>query len=150
MTGHRGTGWPGGLGARGSFATPSGPFADGALNLTELHQLVRATASPRPLEGPDDGLLHWLGYAPDETPIDPTNPGENPYCVGCWATSVRWTEVPDEAPALYQLVGFGSVERYSVAHALSVLRGELPVPERLLEDTLFAADQAARAGLDAP
>ncbi|HEV8359870.1 MAG TPA: S8 family serine peptidase, partial [Candidatus Thermoplasmatota archaeon] len=149
LLGHAGTGWHDGVGARGRVV-PGGALDDGRLDLGELHHLLRATASPRPVEGPDDGLVHWLATAKsqDDLPDPLTEPGQNPYCPACWTYPLQWGDVPDDAPA-FALVGYGAVDGLSVANAVSILRGQAGLPDRTADDALFEADQLARAAVDA-
>lgn len=147
LMGHRGTGWPDGVGARGTpFA--AGLLSDGALELDEMARLLRLAATPRPQEHPDDGLMHWTGGLPNTVPADPAAPGENPYCTGCWTLPAAWRDIPAEGPT-YPVLGYGALDAAAVDHALRLLGSESAVPDRSAEDAFFAADQAARDAFDA-
>lgn len=118
-----------------------GPLDDGKLTLLELRLLLQRTADPRPKAGPDDGLTHWGGRGAAPAPTDPAG---NPYCLGCWTTPIDHAALPAGAP-LYAHVGYGAVDVESATRAVAVLRGDAQMPDRPLDDALFAADQAARA-----
>ena len=118
-----------------------GPLADGDLTLLELRMLLLRTATPRPTEGPHDGEAQWL--AKGELPSNPTQPGGNPYCPGCWTTPVTWTTLPENVPA-YPHAGYGAVDPTAVTLGQQVLGGEAAEPERPTEDAFFALDQTLR------
>lgn len=137
---------------------PQGPLADGVFTLAELKQALFHTATLRPVEGPHDGLLHWMAQPRPSSipplPPDPVNDpefpfdwvdsfGQNPFCPGCWSTPVEWRNVPGDA-ALFDREGYGAIDVVSVASAGAVLRGETAMDERPVEDALLAADQALR------
>jgi hypothetical protein len=163
ILGDPGPGVRDGVVARGAPGlVAQGPLADGVFTLQEWKEVVLRTATLRPVEGPDDGLLHWLAApAPDRVPPMPCDPladplvadqcalawvetwGQNPFCPGCWSTPVRWSSVPGTA-SVWDREGYGAIDGPSVALAKEVLRGALAMPERPVEDALFQADQALR------
>lgn len=120
-----------------------GPLADGDLTLSELRAVLTRTATPRPTEGPDDGVAHWMGTG---AMPEPTDLPQNPYCVGCWTAPVKYSQLPD-GPFLVAHAGYGAVDPGSVELAKSALRAETPLPERAVEDAFFAADQTVRGAL---
>jgi hypothetical protein len=129
-----------------SGAIPAtGPLADGELAPAELRDVFLRTAQARPREGRDDGLLHWAGEPRAPEHVE-RGPGANPFCPGCFTTPVEWRSIPADAPA-FALIGYGSIDPVSVALAGRVLRGEIPLPQRPVDDALFAADQLVRTVL---
>ncbi|MDQ1711989.1 MAG: hypothetical protein QOE45_1439 [Frankiaceae bacterium] len=106
----------------------SGPLADGVLTLAEWRDVVFKTAVRRPKKQYEDG------------PVCTTlNGGSGLYD----ATPVAWSEVPDQFPE-YLLIGYGAVDRTSMALAGKVLRGTAPLPTRTATDTYFATDRQVR------
>jgi hypothetical protein len=136
--------------APGHAVPGSGPLSDGVFTLDELKQVLFHTADLRPGEGPDDGLLHWTAdpaaHVGDVAgnPVDyATNPGQNPYCLGCVSTPLPYSAVPTDV-SLWANEGYGAIDPASVAQAKAVLRGDAALPARPVEDALYAADQAFR------
>ncbi|HVF53560.1 MAG TPA: S8/S53 family peptidase [Actinomycetota bacterium] len=153
ILGQRTTGITGGIVACGREGlVEQGPLADGVFTLEELTTVVFNTAESRPLEGKDDGEVHWSGE-PRAPEVQPYGPGDNPFCVGCTTTPIPWSAVPQGVDQ-FPLIGYGAVNERSVELALQVLRGEVALPERPTDDAQYDADQAVRAafvgGADAP
>lgn len=127
-----------------------GPLGDGILTLDEAKALVKHTAEARPATGINDGLLHWAATgdlsSPSASYIPLYGPGANPYCQGCWASPVKWTDVAP-AVAAYGSIGYGAVNERSVALAASVLAGTAPEPARAAEDLFFAVESLVREPL---
>ena len=119
-----------------------GPLADGAFTLKELKEVLLNTAQARPVEGRDDGLVHWSGEprAPDYPEY---GPGANPFCIGCTTMPLPWAAIPEQASA-YQMIGYGGINEHSLALAKKVLRGKAPLPERATEDAQYELDQQIR------
>lgn len=156
ILGDPGPGVRGGVVARGPPGlVPQGPLADGVFTLDEFRQVFFHTATLRPAEGPDDGLLHWMARpGPDGVPpFDETSPdfpfdwldgwGQNPFCGGCYSTPVEWRRVPGDA-SVWDREGYGAIDPASVEAARHVLLGHAALPERPVEDALYEADQAVR------
>ncbi len=120
-----------------------GPLKDGEFTLEELHDVLFHTAQERPQPTHHDGDIHWAAEPDEEQPEDPTDPGENAYCPGCWSTPVRYEEIPEEVPT-YLSTGYGAVNIYSDEDALAVLLGAMESPDREEADEFYAADQQAR------
>jgi hypothetical protein len=120
-----------------------GPLADGKFTLEEFKNVYFHTAQARPVEGRDDGLVHWAGEprAPDYTQY---GPGANPFCLLCTTTGIPWAAVPEPVDA-FGLIGYGAINEHSVATALAVLTGKKPLPERAAADAQYEADQQLRA-----
>lgn len=115
----------------------TGPLADGELNLTELRELIKDTAQPRPVETEHSGNAHWMGEPTDSDPDLVTwGPGDNPYCPGCWTLPVAWEDIPEEAPA-YTMIGYGAADTRALESATQVLEGEIDQPERDEVDRFF-------------
>lgn len=126
----------------------TGILAKGYLTLDEAKDLVKHTAEARPLEGKDDGLLHWAATGnptSGNTPqyISTWGPGANPFCQGCTTSPVKWSDVPASVAA-YASIGFGAINERSVALAGDVLQGITPVPDRSDVDAFFAAEAQVR------
>lgn len=124
-----------------------GPLSDGELNLSEFKSLYFHTAQARPVEGKDDGAVHWVGALPDAPPLDliaSYGPGGNPFCNGCWTLPAKWRDVPPDVQQ-FPLIGYGGINEHSLAHAARVLAGHGLEPERGAEDQLYALDQQVRA-----
>jgi hypothetical protein len=143
--------------ARAPPGTPlprQGPLSDGVFTLDEFKPVFFHTATLRPTEGPDDGLLQWaadpqgnLGSVLADPVGYVMNPGANPYCIGCVDTPLQWSQVPagiGATDSVWTHEGYGAIDPASVALAKQVLRGEVPDPDRPVEDQLYAADQAFR------
>ena len=123
-------------------AVKKGPLADGMFTLKEFKNVLLRTAQARPVEGRDDGLVHWAGEprAPDYPQY---GPGANPFCIGCTTMPIPWTAIPEQASA-YQLIGYGGINEHSVALAKKVLHGKAPLPQRPDEDAQYELDQEIR------
>jgi hypothetical protein len=151
ILGDPGPGIANGIVAQGpANLVPQGPLQDGVFTLDDFQAVYFHTATLRPSEGPDDGLLHWaadpagsLGNVEGDPVRYVTNPGQNPYCLGCFSTPLRFTDVPTDV-SLWDREGYGAIDPTSVALAGRVLRGEVPLPARLAEDALYLADQTFR------
>ncbi|MDQ3985638.1 MAG: S8/S53 family peptidase [Actinomycetota bacterium] len=144
LLGHHGTGVKAGLVACGEPGRiKRGPLKDGVFTLAELKTLFFKTAQPHPVEGRDDGRIHWAG---DPRPPDNTEygPGGNPFCIGCTTTPVAWKDIPDDGDAAFPLIGYGGINEHSVALAKSVLSGKKPLPERPAADAQYELDQQIR------
>jgi hypothetical protein len=102
----------------------TGPLADGKLTLAEWRDLVFKTATRRPVKQYEDG---------PPCPVDIYGP-----------TPVQWSQVPDAFPEA-PLIGYGAVDRPSIAVAGKVLRGTAPLPDRATTDQFFAADRQVRS-----
>ena len=101
----------------------SGPLADGVFTFAEWKRVLFTTATPRPARQFEDGPTCAAGqFGP---------------------TPVQWTSVPPEYPE-YLHIGYGAVDRPSIALAGKVLRGEAAVPTRAATDQYFALDNEAR------
>jgi hypothetical protein len=123
------TGVRGGVVAKGrAGVVKTGPLADGVLTLAEWRDLVVKTATRRPVKQYEDGPA-----------CDALNGGSGLYD----ATPVQWSQVPDQFPE-YLLIGYGAVDRPSIALAGKVLRGTAPLPDRADADRYFAADRQVR------
>ncbi len=127
------------VGAPGAIL--AGPLADGDLTMAEFREILLHTASIRPGEGPHDGIMHPTGRS---DPPDPTNPGGNPYCQGCWTAPITYQELPEQFPVM-ALNGYGALDASSLGVARAVLRGVADAPARDTEDSFFATDAAVRA-----
>jgi hypothetical protein len=142
-TGLRGDGDEGIL-AEGSANATLGPLADGKLTLGELKAVLLHTANPRPpitSQTSDDGLLHWTA-TPGDTPTDPWL-GDNPYCLACWTSPVPLSQIPSQI-SLVASIGYGAITTASVRNSAQVFSGQLPMPERTVEDQYFAVDHELR------
>jgi len=102
-----------------------GPLADGELTLAELRTVLQATATRRPVRQYEDG-----------PPCDATSLTYGP-------TPVEWGQVPDQYPE-YLHIGYGAVDRPSLALAGEVLRGRQPIPDRTATDDYFRTDRQIR------
>jgi Subtilase family len=123
-------------------AVAKGPLVDGDFTLDELRDLFFHTAQPHPVEGKDDGEVHWTGG-----PAAPTHPeygiGGNPFCQGCTTTPVPWSAIPNEVDA-YQLIGYGGINEHSVKLGKSVLQGKAEMLVRDAADAQYELDQSIR------
>lgn len=120
------TGVDDGVVARGAAGlVPSGPLADGVFTRQEWQRLVYVTASPRPTAQYEDGPVCGATWAPYQ------------------ATPVKWTDVPASFPE-YVNIGYGAVDRPSIALAGRILRGEASSPDRSATDTYFEVDGTTR------
>src|SRR5207247_2489860 len=118
---------------------------DGIFTLAEWRALLLHTAEARPRAGRDDGLLHFL--AAGSAPAHPEyGTGENPFCQFCWSLPLSWSDVPDGFPGYLQ-IGYGAINERSVASAVRVMEGRVPVPARPDEDAFFAQDEQARSAI---
>jgi hypothetical protein len=124
--------------ASGTPVLGSPMLGDGEFDLSEWRQLLLATANPRPVLGPHDGLMNFMGgpFAPQHPEY---GPGENPFCLMCTTMPIAWSQVPIEAPA-YASIGYGSVDPATVDLASAVLRGDASIPDRSSEDEFFAVE----------
>jgi hypothetical protein len=112
--------------ADGVTLPDAGPLADGTLTLAEWRDVTFDTATERPVRQQDDGPPCGTGqYGP---------------------TPVLWEDVPPEYPE-YLHIGYGAVDRPSMALAFEVLRGEQALPDRSDTDQFFTLDDAARSAL---
>lgn len=131
----------------------AGPLSDGILTLDEAKSLIEHTAEARPLEGANDGLLHWVAtgdLSSESASYIPTfGPGANPFCNGCWTSPVKWADVPADVPA-YVSIGYGAINERSVALAADVLAGTETEPTRADVDDFFAAEAIVRAPFFGP
>lgn len=150
ILGDRSTGVRDGIVASGAPLPPgrTGPLADGRLTLAELRAIVLHIATPRPTEGPHDGLTSWSG-GPTAPNLLPYGAGENPYCPLCTTLPVQWTDVPADAPA-YLSIGYGGTDAASLALGKKVLAGTATLPVRADVDELFAQESALRHLLHHP
>lgn len=119
-----------------------GPLDDGLFTVAELKNVLFHTAQARPVEGRDDGLIHW-GGEPRVPDYPQYGPGANPFCIGCTTMPIPWAAIPENASA-YQFIGYGGINEHSVALAKKVLRGKAAVPERPDEDAQYELDQQIR------
>lgn len=87
-----------------------GPLADGQLSVPELHEVLRKTADPTLAASELDGS-ECLGYAIPR----PANPQGHDY----------------------HRVGYGKLSEHTIDHALAVLTGDAPMPERATEDMYY-------------
>jgi hypothetical protein len=119
----------GGVVAKGAAGlVPSGPLADGVFTKDEWRDVVFKTATARPTAQYEDGPACGAGGAPyNETPV-------------------KWTDVPAQYPE-YVNIGYGAVDRPSLALASKVLLGQSALPARTDTDTYFAAEGTARGAL---
>lgn len=123
------TGIRDGVVARGAAGlVASGPLADGVFTSEELRRVVSTTATQRPEKQFEDGPPCGTTWAPYN------------------ATPVLWTDVPEAYPEHLHL-GYGAVDRPSLALAFQVLAGEAEQPDRSDTDEFFATDAAARGTL---
>lgn len=126
---HPGTGVDDGVLAQGEAAgIESGPLADGEFTMDELERVLFTTADPRPERVEEDGTACEVGDYP---------------WPGWWALPVDWRDVP-EGPAGIPLIGYGAATPYTAEHAVDVLHGDQPMPERATEDLYFEIDRTYR------
>jgi hypothetical protein len=120
------TGVDDGVVARGTPGlVSSGPLADGTFTKDEWKRLVYVSATPRPTAQYEDGPpcgVEWTPYNP---------------------TPVKWSDVPSGYPEYVQ-IGYGAVDRPSIALAGKILRGEAAAPDRSATDQYFVVDGTAR------
>lgn len=94
----------------------SGPLADGLLTVPELHEVLRKTADPTLAES-------WLdGDSCIYSVPRPVNPQGHDY----------------------HRVGYGKLSEHTIAHALAVLTGAAPMPERATEDSYYILSTTVR------
>ena len=112
----------GGVMAEGpSGLVASGPLADGVFTMAELRRVLFTTATARPERQYEDGPPCGTGqFGP---------------------TPVLWKDVPADYPE-YLHIGYGAVDRPSIALAARVLRGTAALPVRADTDQYFAVDDA--------
>lgn len=114
----------------------TGPLSDGVFTKAQLELVLLATATTSPEAVDQDGRVCDPREDTLEYPTDlllPTLP-------------VDWGEVPDGEPKT-ALIGYGAVTPGSLAHAVRVLHGEEPLPQRPDEDAFFDQDRALRERL---
>jgi hypothetical protein len=121
----------------------AGPLADGELTREELREVFLTTAQARPTATFHDGETHWAARPADDEPADPTDPGENAYCPGCWSSPVRYSEIPGDVPT-YAYTGYGAINAVSDQQATAILLGAGELPDRAEADRYYEADQTAR------
>jgi hypothetical protein len=112
-----------GVVARGN-ATASGPLSDGKLTLQEVKDILFRTAVARPMKTAHDG-----NSCREAVPYN-TYP-------------VEWSAIPAEIPAYY-FIGYGQMSIHSVAAALKVVAGEMPLPARSDVALWHQANEAQR------
>ena len=113
--GHTGTGL---VSIPGTRPLPkAGPLADGGLTAAELHEVIRKTADPNPHASYYDGERGGTQNVPQPATLP---------------------------AAFYPKMGYGEVSEHTVAHALAVLLGTKPMPERPYEEAFFTASEASR------
>ena len=95
-----------------------GPLADGVLTVPELHEVIRKTADPTLAASWLDGDYCGQAYAIPR-PVDPQ--GND-----------------------YHRVGYGKLSEHTIDHALNVLTGAEPMPERPTEDRYYMLSTTAR------
>lgn len=129
---------------------PGGPLADGVFTLAEWRDVLLHTAQARPgSDNPDDGWMHFTG-TPGSMPHAPEyGPAENPFCVGCWTLPLAWEDVADDQPG-YLSIGYGAINRVSIALAREVLMGRAPIPARPEVDEFFAREEPIRCAVTQP
>jgi hypothetical protein len=98
-------------------APAEGPLKDGSLTAAELHEVVRKTANPNPHESKWDGEQVFGLCIPQ--------PGDLPY-------------------AFYPKMGYGEVSEHTLPHALDIVLGRKPMPERPMEDAFYNASEELR------
>ncbi len=106
-------------------AVRTGPLADGVFTMAEWREVLQATATRRPVKQFEDGPP----CAATSAPYTPT--------------PVEWQQVPDQYPE-YLHIGYGAVDRPSIALAWDVLRGKQPMPIRTATDDFFRYDNQLR------
>lgn len=141
----RTTGTTNGVLARGDRCIPQGPLADGDFTLDELGDVFFHTAQARPVEGRDDGEIHWMGGPGAPSHIE-YGPGGNPFCPGCTTTPVPWSAIPEAVDA-YQLIGYGGINEHSVKLGKKVLAGKAEMPRRETADAQYELDQSIREAM---
>jgi hypothetical protein len=118
------TGVRGGVVAQGRKGlVRSGPLADGVFTMDEWRRVLLATATRRPAKQFEDGPACGAGLYP--------------------ASPVAWTSVPAEFPE-YPLIGYGAVDRPSLALGAKVLAGTAALPDRAATDEWFTVDRQVR------
>jgi hypothetical protein len=109
----------------------SGPLASGTLTVRTAEIVFFHTAKSRPVKDTNDG------EACDVTSADLT-------CILYPTLPAQWSTLPEPIPAYY-FVGYGQVGNVTLPHALHVLDGTEPMPDRSTEDSIWALDQEARS-----
>ncbi|MBW3664791.1 MAG: S8 family serine peptidase [Actinobacteria bacterium] len=94
----------------------TGPLSDGRLTALEFHEVIRRTADPHEHDSRWDGSQVIL-------------------CI---------PEVNPTPFAFYPKVGYGEVSEHTVGAAFDVAIGAAPMPQRPVEDALFAASEELR------
>lgn len=123
---HHGVGIHAGVAASGT-GPQSGPLADGNFTLEEWKDLLKKTADPRPTAQAEDGPRCELTPLYDPLPV-------------------QWDQVPAPVPQ-EALIGYGVVDRLTVALAHEVLRGNEDMPNRAQSDQFFAVEGTARQAI---
>ncbi|HUP93039.1 MAG TPA: S8 family serine peptidase [Solimonas sp.] len=97
----------------------TGPLADGLLTVPELHEVLRKTADPTLAASWLDGAscLFWLPRLVDPQGHD------------------------------YHRIGYGKLSEHTIGHALAVLTGAEPMPERSTEDMYYMLSTTLRDNL---
>ncbi len=101
----------------GAVIPSTGPLADGIFTMDEAKQVLFHTAQSPPRADPSDGNA-CLANIPAQEDDEPT----------VW----------------YPFIGYGEINVHTVDHAIQVLLGATPEPERPTEDDLYEQDQDAR------
>ncbi len=96
----------------------TGPLADGRLDVAELHEVIRKTADPNPHPSRYDGTSYVPGM-----------------CI---------PQPVDSPQAVYAKMGYGEVSEHTFPHALAVLAGREPMPERPDEDRWYELSEQLR------
>ncbi|MEK6984833.1 MAG: S8/S53 family peptidase [Candidatus Thermoplasmatota archaeon] len=104
----------------GAILPEQGPLADGIFTMDELKSVLFHTALSPPTLDESDGEQCMVGT---RVPTDPESP---------------------LAPGLFPFIGYGEVNRISIALGIEVLQGVKAEPERAREDQLYQQDQDAR------
>lgn len=104
----------------GAVLPDSGPLADGEFTMDEAKEVLFKTAHSPPVTDPSDGDA-CLNQVPARGSDDP----------------LAW----------YPFIGYGEINPDTVTDAVSVLKGEMALPDRSTEDTLYTQDQELRRTL---
>ncbi len=106
--------------AHGDAPTDEGPLADGTFTLREFKDVLYHTALPTPTETPSDGdRCVNSALPPDAVPQDQRFP----------------------------FLGYGEINQPSIQHALEVLRGDQPLPDRPTADWHYERAHSHKATL---
>lgn len=101
----------------GAVVPATGPLADGVFTMDEAKSVLFHTAQSPPTADPSDGDAC--------TNQIPSQEGDDP---------LQW----------YPFIGYGEINPLTIDHAVAVIAGDVPEPERPTEDTLYDNDQEAR------